>query len=191
MSILSGIKKVIPYFKNADGNYEQLSYKTSSQTVDFDDGKTAETKLGAIKGITTSTSVTETGYAADAKIVSEINQSLEDHFSVEFIASSVNAVSGALVPNEYQNINYDIIVILWNPSNGLYDEFRFIGSAFNSAVTNRSMSHGGYTSANYYERSQILMNSGRITLNSWIQNGTEYKTTTLMTIVVQKKRSEK
>ena len=78
MSILSGIKKVIPYFKNADGNYEQLSYKTSSQTVDFDDGKTAETKLGAIKGITTSTSVTETGYAADAKTVSEINQSLEN-----------------------------------------------------------------------------------------------------------------
>ena len=77
MSILSGIKKVIPYFKNADGNYEQLSYKTSSQTVDFDDGKTAETKLGAIKGITTSTSVTETGYAADAKTVSEINQSLD------------------------------------------------------------------------------------------------------------------
>ena len=76
MSILSGIKKVIPYFKNADGNYEQLSYKTSSQTVDFDDGKTAETKLGAIKGITTSTSVTEAGYAADAKTVSEINQSL-------------------------------------------------------------------------------------------------------------------
>lgn len=79
MSILSGIKKVIPYFKNADGNYEQLSYKTSSQTVDFDDGKTAETKLGAIKGITTSTSVTETGYAADAKTVSEINQSLENN----------------------------------------------------------------------------------------------------------------
>ena len=86
MSILSGIKKVIPYFKNADGNYEQLSYKTSSQTVDFDDGKTAETKLGAIKGITTSTSVTETGYAADAKTVSEINQSLEN--KVELIWTS-------------------------------------------------------------------------------------------------------
>lgn len=120
-----------------------------------------------------------------------INQSLEDHFSVEFIASSVNAVSGALIPNEYQNINYDIIVILWNLSNGLYDEFRFVGSALNSTITNRSMSHGGYTSANYYERSQILMNSGRITLNSWIHNGTEYKTSTLMTIIAQKKRSKK
>ena len=84
MSILSGIKKVIPYFKNADGNYEQLSYKTSSQTVDFDDGKTAETKLGAIKGITTSTSVTETGYAADAKTVSEIKQSLKSVLDITY-----------------------------------------------------------------------------------------------------------
>lgn len=76
-------------------------------------------------------------------------------------------------------------------SNGLYDEFRFAGSALNNTITDRSMSHGGYTSANYYERSQILMNSGRITLNSWLHNGTEYKTSTLMTIVAQKKRSEK
>ena len=80
---------------------------------------------------------------------------------------------------------------MWNLSNGLYDEFRFVGSALNSTITNRSMSHGGYTSANYYERSQILMNSGRITLNSWIHNGTEYKTSTLMTIIAQKKCSEK
>lgn len=94
MSILSGIKKVIPYFKNADGNYEQLSYKTSSQTVDFDDGKTAETKLGAIKGITTSTSVTETGYAADAKTVSEINQSLDNKVVSKNDDSVINADFG-------------------------------------------------------------------------------------------------
>ena len=119
------------------------------------------------------------------------NQSLEDHLSAEFIASSINATSGALIPDEYQNINYDIIVILWNMSNGLYDEFRFVGSALNSTITNRSMSHGGYTSANYYERSQILMNNGRITLNSWLHNGTEYKASTLMTIIAQKKRSNK
>ena len=76
-------------------------------------------------------------------------------------------------------------------SNGLYDEFRFVGSALNSTINNRSMSHGGYASASYYERSQILMNSGRITLNSWVQNGTEYKASTLMSIVAQKTRSKK
>ena len=66
MSILSGIKKVIPYFKNEDGNYEQLSYKTSSQTVDFDDGNTAETKLGAINGITKSLNSTSDSVAISA-----------------------------------------------------------------------------------------------------------------------------
>lgn len=90
MSILSGIKKVIPYFKNADGNYEQLSYKTSSQTVDFDDGKTAETKLGAIKGITTSMSATEPGYAVDATTVAALNQSLGNFKLISAISNSNN-----------------------------------------------------------------------------------------------------
>lgn len=109
MSILSGIKKVIPYFKNADGNYEQLSYKTSSQTVDFDDGKTAETKLGAIKGITTSTSVTETGYAADAKTVSEINQSLESLFKI--VQIRING-EGELYSHINIDANYKLINIV-------------------------------------------------------------------------------
>ena len=77
MSILSGIKKVIPYFKNADGNYEQLSYKTSSQTVDFDDGKTAETKLGAINGITKSLNSTSDSIAISASA----GKSLQDQIT--------------------------------------------------------------------------------------------------------------
>ena len=109
MSILSGIKKVIPYFKNADGNYEQLSYKTSSQTVDFDDGKTAETKLGAIKGITTSTSVTETGYAADAKTVSEINQSLEN--KVELIWASKTITFNANGDTTFESTDKIIVAV--------------------------------------------------------------------------------
>ena len=114
MSILSGIKKVIPYFKNADGNYEQLSYKTSSQTVDFDDGKTAETKLGAIKGITTSTSVTETGYAADAKTVSEINQSLEsfnvDNLSYKDLAVDTSNKTVSFKP-DIRDVKQGLLVI--------------------------------------------------------------------------------
>lgn len=77
MSILSGIKKVIPYFKNADGNYEQLSYKTSSQTVDFDDGNTAETKLGAINGITKSLNSTSDNVAISASA----GKSLQDQIT--------------------------------------------------------------------------------------------------------------
>lgn len=75
MSILSGYKKVKNYIETGSGK-KLLSRWTSSNTVEFNDGKTAQTKVGAIKGITTSTNATETGYAADATTVAALNQSL-------------------------------------------------------------------------------------------------------------------
>ena len=75
MSILSGYKKVKNYIETGSGK-KLLSRWTSSNTVEFNDGKTAQTKVGTIKGITTSTSATETGYAADATTVAALNQSL-------------------------------------------------------------------------------------------------------------------
>ena len=77
MSILSGYKKVKNYIETGSGK-KLLSRWTSSNTVEFEDRKTAQTKVGAIKGITTSTSATETGYAADATTVAALNQSLGD-----------------------------------------------------------------------------------------------------------------
>lgn len=75
MSILSGYKKVKNYIETGSGK-KLLSRWTSSNTVEFNDGKTAQTKVGAIKGITTSTNTKETGYAADATTVAALNQSL-------------------------------------------------------------------------------------------------------------------
>lgn len=77
MSILSGYKKVKNYIETGSGK-KLLSRWTSSNTVEFEDGKTAQTKVGAIKGITTSTSAKETGYAADATTVAALNQSLDN-----------------------------------------------------------------------------------------------------------------
>lgn len=77
MSILSGYKKVKNYIETGSGK-KLLSRWTSSNTVEFNDGKTAQTKVGAIKGITTSTSAKETGYAADATTVAALNQSLDN-----------------------------------------------------------------------------------------------------------------
>lgn len=79
MSIASGFTKMKNYILTSSG-YKLLSRWTSSQTVHMGDGTddtdTVEYRFGAIKGITTSTNVSETGYAADAKSVSAINQSL-------------------------------------------------------------------------------------------------------------------
>lgn len=78
MSILSGYKKVKNYIETGSGK-KLLSRWTSSNTVEFNDGKTAQTKVGTIKGITTSTSATETGYAADATTVAALNQSFANN----------------------------------------------------------------------------------------------------------------
>lgn len=78
MSILSGYKKVKNYIETGSGK-KLLSRWTSSNTVEFEDRKTAQTKVGAIKGITTSTSATETGYAADATTVAALNQSFANN----------------------------------------------------------------------------------------------------------------
>lgn len=60
----------------ADKLWHRISFWTHANDVEFNDGKTAQTKVGAIKGITASTNTKETGYAADATTVTTLNQSV-------------------------------------------------------------------------------------------------------------------
>lgn len=62
----------------ATNKWRRYSFWNKAKDTECEDGTDVETKVGAIKGITTSTNVSETGYAADAKTVSEINQSLTE-----------------------------------------------------------------------------------------------------------------
>lgn len=95
MSILSGYKKVKNYIETGSGK-KLLSRWTSSNTVEFEDGKTAQTKVGAIKGITTSTNTKETGYAADATTVAALNQSL-GNLKTEFNKSNSIKISAGTI----------------------------------------------------------------------------------------------
>lgn len=65
MSILSGYGKFKRYVLT-DSGYKLCSQWTSSNTVHFDDGKTAQTKLGAISGITDSLTATNSNIALSA-----------------------------------------------------------------------------------------------------------------------------
>lgn len=66
MSILSGFFKTKKYRKTSSG-YKLQSEWTSSQTVQMDDGNTAQTNLGDIKGITDSLTATSSNVAISAK----------------------------------------------------------------------------------------------------------------------------
>lgn len=65
-------------WSTADKLWHRISFWTHANDVEFNDGKTAQTKLGDIKGITVSTNTKETGYAADATSVAELNQSVTE-----------------------------------------------------------------------------------------------------------------
>lgn len=58
--------------------WDKISFWTSSFDVEFNDGKNAETKLGAINGITDSLVSDSSNVAASAKAVSELNNNFNN-----------------------------------------------------------------------------------------------------------------
>ena len=68
--------------------WNRLSFCFYSSDVEFTDGETAQTKVGSIHGITTSTSVTSTGYAADASVVSALNKKVSQYVSATLAAGA-------------------------------------------------------------------------------------------------------
>lgn len=71
--------------------WERIYFLTNARSVDADDGENLETKVGAIKGITTSTTVTENGWAADAKAVNESINALK-----KSVADGKSAIASAI-----------------------------------------------------------------------------------------------
>ncbi|MCI9298135.1 MAG: hypothetical protein HFI10_11955 [Lachnospiraceae bacterium] len=57
--------------------WQKISFWSKASDVEFDDGESAETKLGAIKGITTDLNITETGYAADMTALAQLNSEID------------------------------------------------------------------------------------------------------------------
>lgn len=90
MSIQSGYKKVKDYILESSG-YKLLSRWTSSNTVEFDDGTTAQDKVGAVKGITASTTATDAGYAASA---TQMNPNVSGS-----LAAKVDSLDKSIVKN--------------------------------------------------------------------------------------------
>ena len=108
MSILDGFIKARSR-KKTDEGFIWESRDTHSDTVFMPDGNTATNNLGAIKGITTSTSVTEEGYAADASAFNEfrneVNQSLTlDYSNAREDVQNINTLLQNLLDKFYPKI---------------------------------------------------------------------------------------
>ena len=177
MSILSGYKKVKNYIETGSGK-KLLSRWTSSNTVEFNDGKTAQTKVGAIKGITTSTSATETGYAADATTVAALNQSLAAQNNyIETLFNSPASNISANTSERYLTINFDMskykmIMVVFGIAASAPDAVkssnRLIGISTYSDVSGKNSSNNNYRSSltNYGASNTFARVTYRLTSNT-------------------------
>ena len=75
MSIASGYKKFKKYILTSSG-FQLVSHWTKANTLEFDDGKTAQDKLGAIDGISSSRESNSDKIAASTALVSELSSDL-------------------------------------------------------------------------------------------------------------------
>ena len=77
MSIASGYKKFKKYILTSSG-FQLVSHWTKANTLEFDDGKTAQDKLGAIDGISSSRESNSDKIAASTALVSELHSDLDN-----------------------------------------------------------------------------------------------------------------
>lgn len=80
MSILSGYKKFKKYIKTSSG-FQLQSLWSNANTVEADDGKNMQTKVGAINGITSSTTANSADIAASANLVNTRCNELSNNLS--------------------------------------------------------------------------------------------------------------
>ena len=74
--------------------WQLSSFWTKASDVEFNDGENAETKVGAIKGITTDTNTNVEGYAADMTVVSQLNSDIDRLGGFTPIIDSTGKITG-------------------------------------------------------------------------------------------------
>ena len=62
----------------ANKKWQRISMWLKASDLEFDDGANAQSKFGAIKGITTDLNITTTGYICDATVIKTLNDRLTE-----------------------------------------------------------------------------------------------------------------
>ena len=130
---MNGYSKYKRYILTSSG-YKLCSHWTSSNTVHFDDGKTAQTKVGAIDGITDSLTSTSSNVALSAKSgkslqdqVTQLNTHLQAIGSWEDITGSCNL---GYVPDSWGNVYKNIklrMVVFYIGANSVNNQSPILG----------------------------------------------------------------
>lgn len=108
MSIASGYKKFKKYILTSSG-FQLVSHWTKANTLEFDDGKTAQDKLGAIDGISSSRESNSDKIAASTALVSELNSDLGGLLTPKILYDAAIKATGDFTLKTPVN-NYSLII---------------------------------------------------------------------------------
>ena len=81
MAIVSGYQKMKDYIKQSSG-YKLISRWANANTLECDDGKTLQSKVGGISGISSSLTANSTTQAASTNLTNQLYQNIENKVSV-------------------------------------------------------------------------------------------------------------
>ena len=141
MSIASGFQKIKDYIKRSTGDYILTSRWGNANTIECDDGKTVQSKVGGISGISSSLTANSATQAASTQLtnqlyqnITKLNSELEIYLKkyVDTITYSIDGGSG----NHFLNDE-------WISSGILYCErYGQVGSVFGNIVTKQAIPNG-------------------------------------------------
>lgn len=142
MSILSGYKKFKKYIKTSSG-FQLQSLWTSANTVEADDKRTIQTKVGAINGISSSETANSAEIAASTALTNKMNGTINN------LSRDLNAIndSGAI---KGMDAREDGVYITY--STGADTVTKKLGDIITREVTG----HCGNFHPNYPERSILI-----------------------------------
>ena len=142
MSILSGYKKFKKYIKTSSG-FQLQSLWTSANTVEADDKRTIQTKVGAINGISSSETANSAEIAASTALTNKMNGTINN------LSRDLNAIndSGAI---KGMDAREDGVYITY--STGADTVTKKLGDIIIREVTG----HCGNFHPNYPERSILI-----------------------------------
>lgn len=155
--------------------WHRISFWTHANDVEFEDGKTAQTKVGAIKGITTSTNTKETGYAADATTVAALNQSLSDFSNKQGwknIGEFSDVSEHVIDIKDYQELRVDFM-LYYSGNSSTYITRNYIFPTSKSKDLEFLFLDGNFYDINNYTSWCIVYNTARNSIQnrtSWLRS---------------------
>ena len=115
MAIVSGYQKMKDYIKQSSG-YKLISRWANANTLECDDGKTLQSKVGGISGISSSLTANSTTQAASTNLTNQLYQNIKNQVDPTIVFQNVGGAGGRVELRKSGGNPYALSLVYTNPS---------------------------------------------------------------------------